>query len=122
MVNLKEKKGIDKHTEERPWGNFEQFTFNEKTTVKLINVNSQSELSLQYHEHRNEFWRVISGHPIIVIGDRITEAQEGEEFFIPKLTEHQIKTTESAACILEISFGQFDEDDIIRIKDRYNRI
>lgn len=122
MVDLDEKRSIDKHTEERPWGDFEQFTFNEKTTVKLINVNAHSELSLQYHKQRNEFWRVISGHPIIVVGDKITEANKGDEFFIPKLTEHQIKTTESAACILEISFGQFDENDIIRLKDRYNRI
>ena len=122
MVDLDEKTSIGKYTEERPWGNFEQFTFNEKTTVKMINVNPQSELSLQYHKERHEFWRIISGQPIIVIGDKIIEANKGDEFFIPKLTEHQIKTTDSAASILEISFGQFDENDIVRIKDIYNRI
>ena len=122
MMEVQEKKRVDKYVGSRPWGNFEQFTHNEQTTVKLINVNAQSELSLQYHENRSEFWRVISGNPIIVIGDNIKEAKVGDEFFIPKLTEHQIKTTKGPACILEIAFGHFDEDDIIRIRDIYNRI
>ncbi|MEQ8477170.1 phosphomannose isomerase type II C-terminal cupin domain [Fulvivirga sp.] len=122
MIEEQEKIRIDKYTEVRPWGNFEQFTHNEQTTVKLINVNAQSELSLQYHEYRSEFWKAISGNPIIVVGDRVEEAKKGDEFFIPKLTEHQIKTTDSPAQILEIAFGQFYEDDIIRIKDRYNRV
>lgn len=122
MQLASEKTKVDKYNEERPWGSFEQFTHNEQTTVKLINVNPQSELSLQYHEHRNEFWKVLHGNPIIVIGDRIVEANKDDEFFVPRMTEHQIKTTEQSTRILEISFGHFDENDIVRIKDMYNRV
>ena len=122
MIDIDEKKSIKKQIVKRPWGNFEQFTYNEKTTVMLININAKSEMRLQYHEHRNEFWRVLSGHPIIVVGDKIVEANKGDEFFVPKLTEHQIKTTESSACILEIAFGQFDEDDIVKINNLYKGI
>ncbi|HEY4501282.1 MAG TPA: hypothetical protein VJI70_03425 [Candidatus Paceibacterota bacterium] len=41
--------------EERPWGNFERFTLNEKTTVKIITVNAGESISLQTHENRDEF-------------------------------------------------------------------
>ena len=47
--------------EQRPWGNFERFTLNEKTTVKIITVNAGEELSLQKHNNRTEFWKIISG-------------------------------------------------------------
>ena len=52
---------IDKYTEDRPWGKFEQFTKNEQTTVKIITVNPDAPLSLQKHAKRKEFWRIISG-------------------------------------------------------------
>jgi mannose-6-phosphate isomerase-like protein (cupin superfamily) len=117
-----EKQGVNVYTEKRPWGNFEQFCHNETATVKLINVELHAELSLQYHEHRSEFWKVLSGKPIIVIDDKAVGAKKGDEFFIPRLAQHQIKTSDSDATILEISFGDFDEDDIIRIKDKYNRV
>ena len=31
--------------EERPWGNFERFTLNEKTTIKIISVNAGESFS-----------------------------------------------------------------------------
>lgn len=121
LAELKNNK-LEKYTEKRPWGNFEQFTHNEKSTVKLINVNAHAELSLQYHKNRNEFWKVIEGTPIILIGDQKVTASEGDEFFIPRLAHHQIITESNPARILEIAFGEFDENDIIRIKDKYNRV
>lgn len=113
---------VSKYTEKRPWGNFEQFTHNEISTVKLINVDAHAELSLQYHKNRSEFWKVIEGAPVIMIGDQKVTASEGDEFFIPQLTHHQIITESKPARILEIAFGEFDENDIIRIKDKYNRV
>ncbi|WMN11001.1 phosphomannose isomerase type II C-terminal cupin domain [Marivirga salinae] len=121
LVEL-EKNKLDKYTEKRPWGNFEQFTHNEKCTVKLINVDAHAELSLQYHLKRSEFWKVIEGSPIILIGNQKVTANKGDEFYIPQLTHHQIITESKPACILEIAFGDFDENDIVRIKDKYNRV
>lgn len=40
------------YKEERPWGNFERFTHNEISTVKILTVNPNEELSLQYHHNR----------------------------------------------------------------------
>lgn len=112
---------MKKYKEERPWGNFERFTNNEVSTVKILQVNPNEELSLQFHHHRDEFWRVIEGEGNIVIGEEIKIGKVGDEFFIPRETKHQIKTSNSPISILEISFGNFDENDIVRLNDKYNR-
>jgi mannose-6-phosphate isomerase-like protein (cupin superfamily) len=49
--------------EQRPWGSFRRFTENEISTVKIITVNADQELSLQYHKNRDEFWKVLAGNP-----------------------------------------------------------
>jgi mannose-6-phosphate isomerase-like protein (cupin superfamily) len=113
---------MDIKNEKRPWGEFRLFSKNETTTVKLISVDAEKSLSLQYHNQRSEFWRVISGHPTIIVGDKIVSATPGDEFFIPEKTPHRIRTTDGPAQILEISFGQFDEEDIVRLEDEYGRI
>lgn len=112
---------MNKNKEERPWGKFEQFCHNEKVTVKLITINPNSKLSLQYHTHRDEFWRIIEGNGQIVLGDKTIKVKKGDEFFIPKKTNHRIITAESFLEIMEISFGDFDEKDIVRLGDEYNR-
>ena len=56
-------------TVKKPWGQFDQFTHNEISTVKILSVDKGGELSLQNHEHRTEFWRIISGHPLVTIGE-----------------------------------------------------
>ena len=105
----------------KPWGQFEQFTHNELSTVKIISVDSNSSLSLQYHNHRSEFWRVLSGHPILTIGEKKINAKPGDEFTIKELEKHRIETKEDSVQILEISYGDFDENDIIRLEDKYGR-
>jgi len=112
---------MEKYFEKRPWGSFEQFCKNEVCTVKIINVEPNEELSLQYHIHRDEFWKIILGKAIIVIGEQINYGKEGDEFFIPRETKHRIKTENSPVKILEISFGNFDENDIVRLEDKYKR-
>ncbi|MBU6388557.1 phosphomannose isomerase type II C-terminal cupin domain [Patescibacteria group bacterium] len=105
----------------RPWGNFERFTLNEKTTVKIIAVNEGESISLQTHEHRDEFWRVIKGTGIIRIGDKDNQAHEGSTFFCPRHSKHRVTGGAGGTTFLEIAFGDFDESDIKRLEDRYGR-
>jgi len=112
---------MNKYSEERPWGKFEQFCHNEQVTVKIITVKPNSKLSLQYHHKRDEFWRVIGGSGQIIIGEEIIDVQKGDEHFIPKETKHRIMTNENSMEIMEISFGEFDKNDIVRLEDDYNR-
>ncbi len=112
---------MDIKGEQRPWGSFEQFTHNEISTVKILDVKAGEKFSLQYHNNRDEFWKVIEGNPTIIIGDEEKISKEGEEFFIFKKTKHRIQANEKDAKVLEISFGVFDEHDEVRLEDAYGR-
>ncbi len=105
----------------RPWGSFEQFTHNESSTVKLLYINRGEELSLQKHSHRDEFWKIISGSPIVEIGDKKSEAEAGDEFTAKAGEVHRISAPVDDVVFLEISIGDFDENDEVRLEDDYNR-
>jgi len=107
--------------EERPWGDFERFTLNEKTTVKIIAVKAGEAFSLQTHKHRDEFWRVLKGSGTVRINERDYDAKEGDTFFSPRGTQHRVTGGTGGIVFLEIAFGDFDEGDIKRLEDKYGR-
>lgn len=109
------------YTENRPWGSFTEFTENVISTVKIITVNANEELSLQYHLKRDEFWYVISGTGIATISGLKKGLEPGSTCMVPRHTQHRIKANNETLTILEISFGIFEETDIIRLEDRYGR-
>ncbi|HEU0085877.1 MAG TPA: phosphomannose isomerase type II C-terminal cupin domain [Candidatus Paceibacterota bacterium] len=106
---------------EKPWGKFEQFTHNLSSTVKILTVNSGEAFSLQSHKNRTEFWRVISGSGEMEIGEVKSKIIEGDETIISPGTKHRIFAGENGIKVLEISTGDFDEEDIIRYHDKYGR-
>ena len=119
MHSLKRK--IKTQAVQKPWGKFEQFTHNESTTIKILSVGRGEAFSLQYHNNRNELWRIISGAPEITIGESVVIGKRGDEFEIPPKTKHRVRSLETDTEILEISFGDFDEEDIVRLEDKYGR-
>ncbi len=106
---------------ERPWGKFEQFTHNEPSTVKIISVKQREAFSLQYHNHRTEFWKILSGTPEVILGDSVIRAKPGDEFNILPGINHRIRSINADTEVLEISTGDFDEGDIVRLEDKYGR-
>jgi len=112
---------MKKIVDSRPWGNFVEYTHNEPSTVKVLTIFPHEELSLQYHTHRKEFWRVMHGNPDLIIGDNKIDAKIGDEFEIPENVKHKISAKDDVVHILEISFGDFDEKDIVRLEDKYGR-
>lgn len=114
-------KELKPFTEERPWGGFREFVENEKDTVKILFIRKGETFSLQRHHHRDEFWRVLSGSPDITIGDKTIRAKVGDEFEIPPEINHRISASTDDVEVLEISRGKFEENDIVRIEDKYGR-
>lgn len=112
---------MEPFTEKRPWGEFRQYTNGEPVTVKTIFVKKGERLSLQYHTKRAEFWKIISGTPEVTIGASIMRAKVGDEFMVPEKTNHRIAAIDEDVLFFEISYGDFDENDIVRIKDDYGR-
>ena len=109
------------YSESRPWGRFEKFHQNRSCTVKLIYVNANSRLSLQYHKKRSEFWKVIKGNARVEIDGKTIILGEGETITIPRQARHRVLALESECIILEIAYGRFDENDIVRLEDDYQR-
>ncbi|MDQ3882026.1 MAG: phosphomannose isomerase type II C-terminal cupin domain [Thermoproteota archaeon] len=110
------------YSESRPWGRFEKFHENKSCTVKLIYVNANSRLSLQYHKKRSEFWKVIKGTAMVELDEKRIVLEEGETITIPRQVRHRVRALESECIILEISYGRFDENDIVRLEDDYQRV
>ena len=108
--------------DKRPWGNFKQFTHNDPTTVKIITVEAHQQLSLQYHHKRTEFWKILSGAGWIQIGDEKIEVKKGDEFVIKPEEKHRVGAESEPIEFLEISYGDFDENDIVRLEDKYGRV
>lgn len=113
----------DVFDEERPWGTFRQFCLNEGATVKIITVKPGRRLSLQHHTKRGELWQVLEGRVDVTVDDQTWLAVSGELIWVPAGALHRLSNGGvSTARVLEIAFGEFDECDIVRIEDDFNRV
>ena len=109
--------------DQRPWGGFRRYTLNEISMVKLLTVRPGPRLREQRHRDREEMWVALDAGLEVQIGDTTEVADVGDEFFIPKGETHRMSCQGSRPCrVLEIAFGEFDEEDIERLSDDYGRI
>jgi len=108
----------------RPWGSWKVIDSQDGYAVKIIEVNPGESLSLQYHHYRKESWTVVSGEATVYVDDEQHVLKAGETIFIPVQSRHKLENTSlSSLKILEIQLGeQLDEQDIVRLEDRYGRI
>jgi len=104
----------------RPWGHFTQFTSNEVSTVKIIYVDANGILSKQRHRLREEMWVMLDEGMKVEIDDKVILPKKGEHCLIPRDSIHRL-SSEMGGRVLEISFGHFDENDIERLEDAYDR-
>lgn len=106
----------------RPWGTFKQFAFNEESTVSLMCVLPGQRLSLQSHTGRAELWIVIDDGATVQVGDEIKEYKAGDEIWIPANERHRLSCKgDQPVRVLEVAFGNWQQDDIQRYDDDYKR-
>lgn len=106
----------------RPWGKFREFPVEGVGAAKIITVNPGGELSLQYHNHRAEFWVALDEGCEITIDDRVWVAKPNEEIFIPQGAKHRLRGVgDKPGRIFELWLGNSAEDDIVRLEDAYGR-
>lgn len=113
---------INIYKEERPWGSFERFTDNYPSTVKIITVLANKKLSLQSHNKRSEFWKVIGGSGFFQIGENRYNVSIGDEYKVTQGEKHRMEALSDGLVVLEISTGDFDENDIVRYEDDFGRV
>jgi len=107
---------------ERPWGAFEQYANNQDVTVSLMTVSPGQRLSLQAHTGRAELWIALDDGAEVQIGDQTRHPRQGEELWIPANTPHRLAAaTDRQVRVLEIAFGNWQQADIIRFADDYDR-
>ena len=135
----------------RPWGHYGLYSDNEKCTCKILFIKQDELLSLQYHFSRDQFYMALddgftvcySNKPVPqeIVNDpdeprRIKNLEkflsdniitkvikEGEMFGFHRFVVHRAHYTgdREYGRVLDIAFGHNDEEDIVRIEDRYGR-
>lgn len=106
----------------RPWGSFSQYAFNEDTTVSLMTVLPGQRLSLQSHTGRAELWIVLDDGATVQVDDDIRTYQAGDEVWIPANARHRLSNSgEHPVRVLEVAFGNWQQEDIQRYEDDYAR-
>lgn len=105
---------------DRAWGYYKVLDEGNGWKLKELVVASNSCLSLQKHEYRNEVWLVKSGSGSMIRGDNYAleafQLTEGKVYTIHKGEWHQlINGTNKDLVIHEIQYGEkCEEEDIER--------
>lgn len=105
----------------RPWGSFKQFASNEEVTVSLMTVKAGQRLSLQSHTGRAELWIALDDGGEVQVGEDIVRPKAGDEIWIPANTKHRLASLGPDVRVLEVAFGNWQQADITRYEDDYQR-
>lgn len=110
---------------ERPWGFFKQYAHNQEVTVSLMSVKPGQRLSLQSHTGRAELWIVLDEGALVEVNDQVYCPAPGDEIWIPAGARHRLRSTVAtggpAVRVLEVAFGNWQQADITRYADDYQR-
>lgn len=107
---------------DRPWGSFRQYAHNEAVTVSLMTCLPGQRLSLQSHTGRAELWIVLDDGARVRVGDEERVCAAGEEIWIPANEKHRLGcSADHPVRVLEVAFGDWQQADITRYEDDFNR-
>ena len=116
---------VDYEVFPRPWGYFKTTVMNDYFQAKIISVKPGGQLSLQSHNHREEYWIVVHGNGTVQLDQSVLPVRCGSTVFIPLGCRHRLTNTDEkeSLIITEVQIGDyFGEDDIIRYADKYGRV
>ena len=103
----------------KPWGYELLFARTKDYVGKILVISKGEELSLQYHEQKEESIYVAQGKLEVEIRDETIVLSQGQNLHIPPGTRHRFKALEDSE-IFEVSTPHLE--DVVRLKDRYGRI
>jgi cytidyltransferase-like protein len=107
---------------DRAWGYYRVLHEVDGIKVKELTINPGQGISMQYHDHRSEFWMVSEGRASVYtlkLGPDpvfVDELSTHEHFWVDQGLWHQLRNnTDLPLKIVEIQYGeQCDEQDIKR--------
>ncbi|MDM2827706.1 mannose-1-phosphate guanyltransferase [Citrobacter sp. Cpo089] len=108
----------------RPWGKYDSIDKGERYQVKRITVKPGEGLSVQMHHHRAEHWVVVAGTAKVTVNGKIELLGENESIYIPQGATHCLENPGKIPLdVIEVRSGAYlEEDDVVRIADRYGRV
>ena len=105
---------------EKPWGHEIRWAITEKYLGKILHINAGQQLSLQYHEIKDESIYVLEGTLIVKDGERAVILEEGDAMRIKPGTVHRFCAPNGTHVkLIEVSTP--DIDDVVRLEDDYGR-
>ena len=107
----------------KPWGHETIWAQSDRYVGKILHINAGQELSVQYHNRKDETVYLLSGeisYRVQSKGDVLDDVQlkVGESFRITPGTIHQMVAL-TDCDVLEVSTPELD--DVVRLSDKYGR-
>lgn len=104
---------------DKPWGHELLFAKTKSYAGKILLIREGEELSLQYHQKKEESIYVSRGVIEVTLEGKRSVMKAGEALHIAPKTKHRIKAIEEAE-LFEVSTPELE--DVVRLKDRYGRV
>ena len=107
---------------DKPWGYELRFARTERYAGKVLFIKAGSQLSLQYHEKKDEAFLVQSGQLELVLGrgadERVERLVPDDGWHVTPGTVHRFRAITD--CLLfEVSTPELE--DVVRLEDDYGR-
>jgi mannose-6-phosphate isomerase len=106
----------------KPWGHETIWARSDRYLGKILHINAGQELSVQYHNRKDETVHLLSGELIYRVQSdadlKDVQLKLGESFRITPGTIHQMVAV-TDCDVLEVSTPEVD--DVVRLSDKYGR-
>lgn len=106
----------------KPWGHETIWARSDRYLGKILHINAGHELSVQYHNKKDETVHLLSGEIVYRVkkGELLEDVhlRVGESFRITPGTVHQMVALTDCE-VLEVSTPEVD--DVVRLSDKYGR-
>jgi len=107
---------------EKPWGYELRFVRTDRYAGKVLFIKAGNQLSLQYHDRKDEAFLVQQGRLELVLGagdeQRVETLGPGQAWHITPGTVHRFRSVTD--CLLfEVSTPELE--DVVRLEDDYGR-
>lgn len=107
--------------EGRPWGGFVNLAEGGQWHVKILEIGADKRLSLQSHNKREEYMIILDGDATLIAENDQWQMAPNTMYHIPVGAKHRLASM-NGARVLEVSRGEFDENDITRYEDDHGRV
>ena len=110
------------HVIERPWGRYREYARNQPCTVWIVEMKAGEQGSLQSHQNFDELWIMLTDNAEVQVGDEVLQPKALDEIYIPRGTKHRLSNRgDHLFRMMEVAYGDVQDDDKIRYEDKYGR-